>query len=62
MKRADHCGCPKPTGCYGEHGWHWRPSAEWPEHRAQDVAIERCQAYERRVSGARSGRDERSAA
>lgn len=36
-----------PPGCYGRRGWHWRPSDEYPEHRAQDRAIAPCPQYSR---------------
>jgi len=32
----DHCGCLKPPGYYGGHGWHFN---------AAGVAVERCPAY-----------------
>ena len=32
----DACGCPKPPGFYGRHGWHFN---------AQGAAVERCPAY-----------------
>ena len=32
----DNCGCLKPPGYYGRHGWHWNP---------EGAAVERCPAY-----------------
>ncbi len=32
----DFCGCVKPAGCTGKHGWHWT---------AEGAAYEPCPAY-----------------
>jgi hypothetical protein len=32
----DRCGCPKPPGHYGKHGWHFNK---------EGAAYERCGAY-----------------
>ena len=42
-ERHDSCGCFKPNGCYGSHGWHWEIlDVRSPQG---DMAYERCEAY-----------------
>jgi hypothetical protein len=44
VHELDSCGCLKPPGCYGRHGWHFN---------GDGAAYERCPAYEAAVK--RSG-------
>lgn len=41
--REDSCGCFKPHGCYGAHGWHWEISNTGSPQG--DLAYEKCPRY-----------------
>lgn len=43
VHELDSCGCLKPPGCYGRHGWHFN---------AGGAVYERCPAYEAAVKRA----------
>lgn len=44
------CSCPTPHGCYGLHGWHWRPNPEYPHSPQMSIMYESCPTYEPRRS------------
>jgi hypothetical protein len=50
---TDLCGCAKPPGCWGSHGFHLKPNPQHPDSLSAAQVYERCPAYSAAV--ARSG-------